>query len=257
MPSKLLKSSLRNFKLTIEYDGATFNGWQRQGQGERTVQGELEKTLGRIFKTDHITTIASGRTDSGVHAQGQVVSVKADTRMKVGDIHKALNAWLPKDIAVSQIKEVGLDFHAQYSVKDKTYRYMILNREHPSVVLRQRALFYPHQLNVPAMRKAAKILVGKHDFKSFQAFDALRADKGTVRTIKKLSIKKEGDCLHIEVTADGFLYKMVRNIVGTLLAAGRGQISLQAMKDILKAKNRSKAANTAAAHGLVLIRVRY
>lgn len=248
---------MKNFKLTIEYDGATFKGWQRQGQGERTVQGELEKTLAKIFKSDHVTTVASGRTDSGVHALGQVVHVKADTRMKAGDLFSALNAWLPKDIAVSHVKEVSLDFHAQYSVKNKTYRYLILNREYPSVWMRERSLFYPHQVNVTLMRKAAKVLVGKHDFKSLQAFDVLRAEKNTVRTIKSCVIKKDQDWLSVEVTADGFLYKMVRNIVGVLLAAGRGQMTAQDIQDLLKKKDRNQAPNTAPAHGLTLVKVIY
>ncbi len=261
MPSKLLKSSskvnLRNFKLIIEYDGATFKGWQRQGQGERTVQGELEKILAKIFKVDAVTTIASGRTDSGVHALGQVVSVKAETRMKPKDLQYALNAWLPKDIAVLKVQEVDLNFHAQYSVKEKTYRYLILNREHPSVMMRERSLFYPHQINITLMRKAAKVLIGKHDFKSFQAFDLLRADKNTVRTVQKITVASHDEWIIIEVTADGFLYKMVRNMVGMLLAVGRGQVTVKEVAVILKAKDRNKAATTAPAHGLSLLKVVY
>ena len=247
---------MRNFKITFEYDGAQFCGWQAQGQGERTVQGELETVLLKIFKTP-VKSIASGRTDSGVHAKGQVASFKADTRMKPLEILRALNSSLPKDIVVLETREVKDSFHAQYSVKAKTYRYTILNRKTRSVFLRDRVYFYPHSLNVVTMRKAAKYLIGRHDFKSFQAYDPLRAERQTVRTIKKILIKKDDDLVYIDVTADGFLYKMVRNITGTLLAIGAGQLPLGEMPKILKAKNRKLAGNTAPAEGLCLMGVKY
>ena len=247
---------MRTFKLTLEYDGAGFKGWQIQKNGERTVQGELEKACTLIFK-HAVKTIASGRTDSGVHAAGQVVSFKADTRMKPAEIQKALNSRLPVDIAVLKVQEVAADFHAQYSAKEKTYRYTILNRSHRSAFLRQRAYFYPHALDVTLMRRAAKALVGRHDFKSFQAHDPLRVDRDTVRTIKRLLIKKEGGLVYISVTANGFLYKMVRNIAGTLIAVGSGQILSKDISKILKAKNRDLAWDTAPAHGLTLISVKY
>lgn len=247
---------MRNFKITFEYDGAEFAGWQIQGQGERTVQGDLEAVLLKVFKQP-IKVIASGRTDSGVHAQGQVVSFKADTRMKPSEIQRALNSLLPADIAVHEAKEVKGDFHAQYSVHEKTYRYTVLNRKHRSVFLRDRVYFYPYPLHIARMRKAAKHLVGRHDFKSFQAYDPLRAERQTVRTIKKITIKKEGDLVHIEITADGFLYRMVRNIAGTLLAIGSGQLPLDEMSKILKAKNRKAAWDTAPAEGLCLMAVKY
>lgn len=247
---------MHNFKVTFEYDGSGFCGWQTQGQGERTVQGELEKVLSKIFKQP-VKVIASGRTDSGVHAQGQVISFKADTRMKPLEIQRALNSLLPKDIVVHSACSVKSDFHAQYSVRTKTYRYTVLNRRYRSVFLRDRVYFYPYPLNISTMRKAAKYLIGRHDFKSFQAYDPRRAQRQTVRTIKKIAIKKEGDLTHIDVTADGFLYKMVRNIAGTLLAIGAGQLPLGGMPKILKAKNRQKAWGTAPAEGLCLMAVKY
>ena len=247
---------MRNFKLTLEYDGTCFCGWQTQAQGERTVQGALEAVLLKIFKQP-VHAIASGRTNSGVHARGQVVSFKADTRMKPLEIQKAINRLLPGDIAVLEVKEVGAQFHAQYSVKEKTYRYTVLNRQCRSVFLRDRVYFYPYPLHVSRMRKASKDLIGRHDFKSFQAYDPLRRERQTARTIKKMVIKKEGDLIHIDVTADGFLYKMVRNIAGTLLAIGSGQLSFDAIPVILKAKNREAAWDTAPAQGLCLVSVKY
>ncbi len=171
MPSKSLKSSsksnLRNFKLTLEYEGTDFCGWQFQPH-ERTVQGHLEEKIERIFKKK-IHCIASGRTDSGVHALGQVAHFKADTQMKPKQIHRALNAFLDRDVSISKVQYVPLDFHSQYSVKNKTYRYTILNRFHPSAFWRNRAYFYPNSLNLSLMRQAAKHIKGKHDFKCFQA----------------------------------------------------------------------------------------
>jgi len=249
-------SHMRNFKITLEYDGVGFCGWQAQGQGERTVQGEIEAVLLKVFKQP-IRVIASGRTDSGVHAGGQVISFKVDTRMKPLEIQRAFNSLLPADIAVHEALDVKNDVHAQYSVKEKTYRYTVLNRKYRSVFLRDRVYFYPYPLNISNMRKAAKHLIGRHDFKSFQAYDPLRAERQTVRTIKKIAIKKEGDLVHIDVTADGFLYKMVRNIAGTLLAIGSGQLPLKDMPKILKAKNRKSAWDTAPAEGLCLMSVKY
>ena len=247
---------MRNFKLTLEYDGTGFCGWQNQAQGERTVQGELEAVFLKIFKQP-VHAIASGRTDSGVHARAGAVSFRADTRMKPLEIQKALNSLLPADMAVLKVKEVQAHFHAQYSVKEKTYRYTVLNRKCRSVFLRDRVYFYPFPLNISNMRKAAQHLIGRHDFKSFQAYDPLRAERRTMRTIKKIVIKKEGDLIYMDVTADGFLYKMVRNIAGTLLAIGSGQLPLDEMPKILKAKNRESAWDTAPAEGLCLMKVKY
>ncbi len=247
---------MRNFKVIFEYDGTGFCGWQNQSQGERTVQGVMEAVLSTVFKNP-VKVIASGRTDSGVHAQGQVISFRANTRMKPLEIQRALNSNLPADIAVREAREVKSDFHAQYSVKEKTYRYTVLNRKYRSVFLRDRVYYFPYPLNIPNMRKAAKYLVGRHDFKSFQAHDPLRAERQTVRTVKKISIKKEGDLVNIDVTADGFLYKMVRNISGTLLAIGAGQLPAGEMPKILKAKNRKAASKTAPAGGLCLMAVKY
>lgn len=248
--------NMRNFKLTIEYDGTDFCGWQIQKKGERTVQSELKQTCEGIFKHD-IVIIGSGRTDSGVHAKGQVAHFHADTRMKSFEIQKALNSCLPKDVAVLAVKEVPENFHAQYSVKEKTYRYVVLNATQRSVFGREYSYFYPYPLDLSKVRKAAKVLVGQHDFKAFQAYDPLRADKNTVRTIKKLNVKKEGDFIFIDIAANGFLYKMARNIAGTLLSVGSAQIPMEAVLKILKSKERSKASATAPSHGLCLLNVKY
>lgn len=261
----------RNIKLTIEYDGTHFNGWQTQtarkrqrGQTARkpprTVQGEMEVALKKIFGRD-LKLVGSGRTDSGVHAVGQVANFKVHSPMPPEEIRAALNANLPDDIAVLKAEEVPLVFHAQYSVKSKTYRYTVLNRDVRCALQRNFCLFYPRKLNVRAMRHEAKSLVGRKDFKSFTACDpAARRDrktKDTVRTVKRLDITRKGDFLLIDIEADGFLYKMVRNIVGTLLEAGRGRLAEGGIKQILAKKDRNAAAHTAKSRGLTLLEVRY
>lgn len=247
---------MQNFKIKIEYDGTDFCGWQIQKKGERTVQSEFKKACDHIFKSD-VTIIASGRTDKGVHAEGQVLHFLVETRMSPDEIQKALNSCLPKDIAVLDVKKAPKDFHAQYDAKEKTYRYIILNSHHRSAFLRNHVYFYHYPLNLTKMRKAAKVLIGRHDFKSFQAHDPLRVDKDTIRIIRKLVIKKDGDFVMIDITANGFLYKMVRNIVGSLVSIGSGIIPVESMHKILRGKDRSKAAATAPSHGLCLLSVKY
>ena len=247
---------MRNFKLTLEYDGAGFCGWQKQAKGRRTVQGHLEEKLEKIFKKK-IYCIGSGRTDSGVHALGQVAHVKVDTAMTPKQIQKALNAFLDRDVAVLKVQEVPLDFHAQYSVKSKTYRYTILNRSYPSALWRDRAYFYPYKLNLSWMRQAGRDLKGQYDFKSFQAAAISDPVKNSVRRVSRLNIQSQGGFIHIVITADGFLYKMVRNIVGTLLAVGCGQIPSRSVHKLLKSKDRTLAPATAPAHGLCLVSVCY
>jgi len=247
---------MKNFKLTLEYEGTGFCGWQTQAKGLRTVQGHLEEKIERIFK-EKVHCSASGRTDSGVHAIGQVANFKVNTIMKSAQIHKALNAFLDRDVSIAKVQEVPLDFHAQYSVKGKTYRYTILNRLYPSAFWRDRAYFYPHKLNLSLMRKAASDIKGKHDFKCFQAASERSKIKNTVRTIKTLSIVKEKDMIHISISSNGFLYRMVRNIVGTLLAIGSGKIPKDSVPRLLKGKDRKLSPPTAPAHGLCLISVRY
>jgi len=231
---------MRNFKLTLEYDGTDFSGWQTQAEGLRTVQNHLEEKLEKIFKKK-VHCQASGRTDSGVHALAQVVHFKTDTDMKPSLIQKALNSFLDRDLSVVKVQEVPLDFHAQKDVKSKTYRYTILNRPYPSALYRDRAYFYPYKLNVSAMRKAADELKGTRDFKPYQSASQRSRIKNTVRTVKKLNIAKEGDLIHISITADGFLYKMVRNITGALISVGNGRLR----------------PKTAPSHGLCLVSVRY
>ncbi|MBF0484817.1 MAG: tRNA pseudouridine(38-40) synthase TruA [Candidatus Omnitrophica bacterium] len=247
---------MRVIKITIEYDGTKFSGWQMQAKGFRTVQGEIEEALNKIFKK-RIVILGSGRTDSGVHALGQVAHFRIDSPLSLEKLHKALNGNLPQDVVITKLEEVDNDFHAQYSVKRKTYRYTILNRDIRSAINRNFCLLYPYKLNVKLMRSEAKCLVGKHDFKSFQNQDISRKDESSVRTVKALTIKKDGDIITIDITADGFLYKMVRNIVGILLEVGSGKLPKGIVKRVLTQKDRTTAPANAKAHGLTLLKVEY
>jgi len=261
----------RNIKLTIEYDGTNFCGWQiqtaRKGsrqqsshQKHRTVQEEIEKALKKIFKHNLLLT-GSGRTDSGVHALGQVAHFKTHSSMPITEMQNALNANIPDDIAIIKIEEVPLNFHAQYSVKSKTYRYTILNTAARCAQQRHFCLYYPYKLNIQRMKEEAKNLIGRKNFQSFTASDPAKrkANKreSTIRTITRLTITKKGSNLIFDIEANGFLYKMVRNIVGTLLEVGRGKLTNGSIKRILSKKDRNAAGNTAKPWGLTLLKVRY
>ena len=250
---------MRNIKLTIEYDGTHFEGWQIQTRNNRTVQGEIRKALKKIFK-EEFTFIGAGRTDSGVHAVGQVANFKTNSKMPIEEIQRALNGNLPFDISILKVEEVSLNFHSQFDAQGKIYRYTILNRKAPSAVERNFCLHYPYKLNLSLMKKEAKALIGKKDFRSFTAKNAPAEEfktKNTIRTLKRISIKKEGNFIFVDIEADGFLYKMVRNIVGTLLEIASSQLPPQSIKKILKKKDRSYAGTTAKAKGLCLLEVKY
>ncbi len=250
---------MKNIKLTIEYNGTRYNGWQIQAPGQKSIQGEIKEALQKILK-ENILLIGSGRTDSGVHALGQVANFKTKSLWPLIKIQKALNAILPDDISIVHIKEVPLDFHAQFSAKSKIYRYTILNREAKPAILRDFCLFFRPKLNLTLMKREARCLLGRHDFKSFQATpprEIREKNKSTVRTIKRLDIKRKGDYILMEIEANGFLHKMARNIVGTLLEAGRGHLPAGSLKKILAKKNRISAGDTAKAKGLALVEVKY
>ena len=246
--------TLRNIKLTLEYDGSRFFGFQRQ-KDPPTIQEALERSLTRLFGCPMKIAGAAGRTDAGVHAEAQVVNFKTDAALPLKKIQQALNAFLPKEIAVKKVEEVSPDFHARYDACWKTYRYRILNSDTRSPLLNGRVWLYPHRLNLSRMRKAARVVVGRHDFKIFQA--AGSNARSSVRQIRRLKIEKQGEQIHFAVEADGFLYHMVRSLVGTLLEVGRGRLSLEDFSKILKHRRRLLAGPTVPAHGLTLQSVTY
>ncbi len=245
---------MRNIKLTIEYDGTNYAGWQLQGKKHRTIQEALEKALERILRK-RIKITGSGRTDSGVHAKAQVANFKTDSGIAAEKIRLALNAVLPDDITVIKAEEAVLGFHSRFSAKSKVYRYTILNRPSRPTILRDMVYFLSYPLNLRLMRREAKILLGRHNFKSFQAAD--KEERGAVRTVKRLKITRDRDFIYIDIEADGFIYNMVRNIVGTLIDVGRGRLPEGSIKKILLAKNRRFAGPTVPAKGLCLLEVKY
>jgi tRNA pseudouridine38-40 synthase len=244
---------MQNYKLTIEYDGTEYLGFQIQAKG-KTIQAELERALERLF-CEKVRVISSGRTDRGVHAKGHVINFKVKTTLKNKNIQAALNTYLPRDIVVKKIEKVPDDFHAQYSVKDKTYEYTVVISP-CRLPLRQRfAYCCNYSYDVSAMRKTLRCIIGRHDFRAFAS--RFPTDKDTVRTIKNARIVQVGEVIVFRLTADGFLYNMVRNIVGTLFLVGQGKITGAHFKTILLSKDRTQAAAPAPAEGLALVAVRY
>jgi len=245
---------LKNIKLTIEYDGTFYHGWQRQ-KSDPTFQAEIEKAISTMMGHS-ITVIGSGRTDAGVHALGQVANFKCDTRLGPQELLNGLNALLPDCMVVKNCEEVHENFHARYDAKRKTYRYRILNRNLPIAIQRQYAWHIRRRLDTAVMRQASSYLVGRHDFKAFEGTGSPRSHSKR-QVFKADIIRQNEDYLIFEIQADGFLRFMVRNIVGTLVEVGRGKISPGDFKDILLSKDRSRAGATAPAQGLFLVEVKY
>ena len=253
---------MHNFKLEIEYDGTRYFGWQVQNgekarasyQSTRTIQYVLEQALKEILQENIKLTVA-GRTDSGVHALSQVANFKSCSKMPLTRLRWGLNCLLPEDIKVTRIKKVEPDFNSRFCAKSKIYRYTILNRKYSSALLARRVYFFHYPLDVSLMRSEAKFLLGKHNFKSFQATE--ERQRNPVRSIKRIKIGKEKDLLHIDIEADSFLYNMVRTIIGTLLEIGRGRFPKGSMRKILEARDRRLAGPTLPAKGLCLVRVKY
>jgi tRNA pseudouridine38-40 synthase len=245
---------LRNFKLTIEYDGSNYQGWQRQPNGP-SIQAAIEAALRRMTHQP-ITLIGSGRTDAGVHALGQTANFTCDTRIEPQAFQNGLNSILPDDIVIQACHEVSTEFHSRFNAKSKQYRYHILNRPLPTAIGRQYSWWIRQPLDLKAMRDATRQLLGQHDFKAFEGTGSPRSH--TVRHIVRADLTRQPDhIVRFEVEADGFLRYMVRNIVGTLVAVGRGKIDVPRFKAILLSKDRNKAAATAPARGLFLVKVNY
>jgi tRNA pseudouridine38-40 synthase len=243
-----------NFKITIEYDGSAYHGWQRQA-ADRTIQGEIENAL-MIMTGDSIAVTGSGRTDAGVHALNQAANFRCDTSLAPEAFLKGLNSLLSDDIVITSCKVVPEKFHARYDVKSKVYDYRILNRLLPAAVSRQYAWHIRKKLDLSAMQEALCCIIGSHDFKSFEGTGSPKAS--TVRCILNADlIKTDNDYIVLKIEGDGFLKFMVRNIVGTLVDVGLGKITPDDFKQILISKDRNLAGITAPAHGLFLIEVRY
>ena len=244
-------------KLTIAYDGTAYQGWQVQKTG-LGVQQKVEEALVKIFPSVK-RILSSSRTDTGVHALGMVAEVeipREEFKMTLHKLPLAVNAWLPEDIRIVSAKRVSADFHARFQATGKQYRYAVWNHTAMNPLLRMQAWHVPVKLDVRAMRSATKRFVGKHDFRSFAATHTYEIED-TVRTLTRCDIKRSGPLLTFIIEGDGFLYKMCRGIVGTLVQLGRGKFGETELKRMLAAKDRRAAGMTAPAHGLVLWKVFY
>ena len=246
---------MRNFKIVLQYEGTRYQGWQRQDSTGNTIQGKLEAILGRMTGLGFVQVDGSGRTDSGVHALGQVANFKIDTEMTKEQIMNYINQYLPEDIGVISIDEMPERFHSRLNAKGKTYRYRIWNSPLPCVFERKYVHVVAEKLDVDAMKKAAACFVGKHDFKAFTSNK--KSKKSTVRTIESIAIERNGNELVLTYNGDGFLYHMVRILTGTLIEVGLGKRSPESIPELLEHGTRDMAGELAPAKGLCLVEVRY
>lgn len=244
---------MKRVKLVVAYDGTNYHGWQVQDNGI-TIEEVLNQTISELVQED-IKVIGASRTDAGVHACGNVAVFDTESRIPGDKFSFALNQRLPEDIRIQESYEVDADFHPRYADTVKTYEYNILNRrfELPSKRLYAAFCYYP--MDIERMNQAAAYLVGEHDFKSFCSAGA--QVQTTVRTIYAVNVTKDDDMVHIRITGNGFLYNMVRIIAGTLMQVGTGLMEPEQVKEILEARDRSKAGPTAVAKGLTLVEIRY
>lgn len=244
---------MRNIKLTIEYDGTGYHGWQSQINAI-TVQDVVTDAVNSLTG-ENCSLTGSSRTDTGVHALGFVCNFLTESSIPADKFAFALNTVLPEDIVISNSAEVPLKFHSRFDAKGKTYRYLFFNSTFPSALMRHRAyhVFYP--LDVEAMNRAASHFIGTHDFTAFSATGG--STKTTVRSITRAGVRQDGELIEFTVTGDGFLYNMVRIIAGTLVEVGFGRLDADAVPGIIEGLDRRQAGRTAPAHGLYLVEVYY
>lgn len=244
---------MRNIKLTIEYDGKDFNGWQKQ-PNKLNIQGEIERAI-KCITGEEVDLIASGRTDAGVHSLGQIANFKTQSKLPIEKFAIAINSQVKNSIRIINAEEVDENFHSRYSCKQKTYRYIINNTPYGSAVYRNLEYHMPVKLDAQKMKKAVKYFEGEHDFKAFKSSGT--SSKSSVRTIYKAELKEEDGRIIIELTGNGFLYNMVRIIAGTLVDVGLNKINPNSIPGIIKQGDRTKAGKTLPPHGLYLVKVEY
>ncbi|MBD7912743.1 MULTISPECIES: tRNA pseudouridine(38-40) synthase TruA [Clostridium] len=244
---------MKNIKLIIEYDGTKYGGWQKQNNS-KTIQETIEKALSKSTG-EVIELIGCSRTDAGVHARGMVANFKTSSSIPPEKFREAVNRNLPDDIAIIKSEEVALQFHSRYSCKGKTYSYTIINRYEKLAIGKDYAYQVRDKLDIKSMEKACDFFIGRHDFSAFKSSGS--SVKTSIRTISKLHLTQNDEKIEIYVSADGFLYNMVRIIVGTLIEVGKGKIRVDDIKSIIESKDRSKAGPCVKPNGLILEKVFY
>lgn len=244
---------MRNIKLTIEYDGKDFNGWQKQ-PSKLNIQGEIERAIYNITG-EEVELYASGRTDAGVHSLGQVANFKTESKIPIEKIAIAINSQVKNSIRIVHAEEVDENFHSRYHCKRKTYRYVINNSPYGSSIYRNLEYHMPIKLDVKKMQQAISYFEGEHDFKAFKSSGT--SSKSSVRTIYSGIVKEDGNRVMIELTGNGFLYNMVRIIAGTLVDVGLGKIEPDEIPEIIESRDRTRAGKTLPPYGLFLVSVEY
>ncbi|MFZ7134084.1 MAG: tRNA pseudouridine(38-40) synthase TruA [Eubacteriales bacterium] len=245
---------MRNIKLTIEYDGSRYSGWQKLKDNKDTIQGKIEKVISEMVgKPTGI--IASGRTDAGVHARGQIANFHIPVSLSLEEIHQYMNHYLPQDIVIKEIEEVPEKFHSRYHAKKKKYTYYIWNHQTPSVFLRKYSYHVAEKLRFPVMEKAMKQIVGTHDFIGFSSVK--KTTKSTVRTIHDIHIVSEKHLLAFTFVGDGFLYNMIRIIMGSLLEISQNKKEISHIDQVFQSGVRAQAGVTVPPQGLFLEEVNY
>jgi len=242
------------FALGIEYDGSHYHGWQTQEAGVRSVQSEVELALSKVADSP-VSVLCAGRTDKGVHAVGQVAHFSSDADRSLKSWLFGTNTNLPKDIAIHWIREVDEDFHARFSANARRYHYIIFNRPVRSALYSNRMTWHYYHLDAMKMHEAAQHLLGEHDFQSYRAAEC--QSQSSIREVKSVNVRRQGDLIVIDIVANAFLHHMVRNIVGVLMVIGEGKQPTRWSLEVLKAKDRTAGAVTAQPQGLYLVHVDY
>lgn len=242
-----------NYKMTISYDGTHYRGWQRLKDDEKSIQYKIEKVLSELYKSE-IKIIGSGRTDAGVHAACQIANYHADNSHTTEEIYKYVNHYLSEDIAISKIEIVDEQFHSRFNVAEKHYQYKIWNGVHSKVFERKTSYWIKESLDLAKMKEAAKLLIGKHDF---LAFSTRSKKKNTVKDIYDIKISSDGDMIIVDIFGEGFLYNMVRIIVGTLIEIGQSKKNIDSIQKAFSSGVRDHAGFTVPGKGLCLLNVTY
>ena len=245
---------MNNYKLVIQYDGGRYKGWQRLGNGENTIQGKIENVISEMLG-ERIEIIGCSRTDAGVHAFAQIANFRTDKKFTEVEIMKYLNHYLPQDISITEVVSVPDSFHARYHAKDKTYLYKIWNMEYTNPFMRKYSMHVEKKLNIESMKKAKQYFLGEHDYTAFS--NAKLKKKSMVREIYTIDIEDQQGFIIIRVRGNGFLYNMVRRIIGVLIEVGLNEIDADRIPEIINSKERNQAGFIAEAGGLYLEKIYY